>query len=334
MSYDVAVVKDHWSEVDCSASEKNFYCFPAIRTRSCQLIFNETDATRKDWCQYYTVEKYLRRNMPFDKCLSICCGFGEVERTLAKLHVARKIVGTDIAHGAIEEAKKRAMAEDMERIIEYYAADLNSERLPADSYDLIWANGALHHIANLERVVSELYSALQGGGYLVSNEYVGPKYQQIGARQQEIVNAAKHLLPPELRNGKVFYKPCGNSLVARAIRYARRKLQRHRSGQIYETLWERPPVGYFLSTDPSECVSSDRIIPILKHHFKDIEVLYFNGSILQYALDAKFYDNFDSHNTKHHAALQMLFELEDAFATTGELSQDNAHIICRKATDS
>ena len=332
MVYDDGKVKQHWSETDCSESEKNFYCFPAIRTRSCKLIFNETDATRKDWCEYYTVEKYLMGSMPFDKCLSICCGFGEVERTLAKLQVARKIVGIDIAPGAITEAKKRAAEEGLENIV-YHVADLNNKRLPAGEYDLIYANGALHHILNLEKVVAELHSALRAGGYLVANEYVGPKYQQLGVRQQEIVNAAKHLLPPELRKKISSAKTCGNSAMSKAARYVVRRLSHYGSGQVYETLWEMPTVEAFLSTDPSECVSSDRIIPILRNYFHNLEIKYFNGSILLYALDTEFYDNFNPGNAKHHAALQMLFELEDLFAAAGELSQDNAHIICQKAVD-
>ena len=306
MTYDTKLVKKHWSTVDCSASEKNFYCFPAIRTRSCQLIFNETDATDPAWCAYYTVEKYLKGSIPFEKCLSICCGFGHVERTLAKLQVARKIVGTDIAPGAIEEARKRAMADNLENI-EYYVANLEQEQLPSREYDLIWANGALHHIADLDGVVSNLYATLRDGGYLVSNEYVGPRYQQIGTRQQELVNAVKHLLPPELRGKALYRKPYGNSMVAKAMRYFRRQLERKQCGQIYEILWERPPVKYFLATDPSECVNSDQIIPTLKKYFDEVEVKYFNGSILLYALDSKFFDNFEAHNKTHRAILQMLF---------------------------
>jgi len=331
MKYNTDLVKNHWSKVDCSASEKNFYYFPAIRTRSCQLIFNETDATDRAWCEYWTVEKYLKSSMPFEKCLSICCGFGEVERTLSKLQVAKKIIGTDIAPGAIEEARRRAMADNLENI-EYCVANLNQEQLPSDEYDLIWANGALHHIADLDGVISKLHCAMQDGGYLVSNEYVGPKYQQIGTRQQELVNAVKHLLPPELRGKALCGKPYGNSIMAKAMRYARRQLERKRSGQIYEILWERPPVEQFMATDPSECVNSDLIIPTLKRYFDEVEVKYFNGSILFYALDSAFYNNFDARNTNHRAILQILFDIEDTLIATGDISQDNAHIICRKTT--
>ena len=330
MTYDTNLVKKYWSTTDCSASEKNFYCFPAIRTRSCQLIFNEADATDRAWCEYYTVEKYLKGSMPFEKCLSICCGFGEVERILAKRQVAKKIVGIDIAPKAIKEARKRAVADNLENI-DYYVADLTQEQLPSQEYDLIWANGALHHIADLDGVISKLYCAMRDDGYLVSNEYVGPKYQQIGKRQQELVNAVKHLLPPELRGMVFSRKPYGNSMVAKAMWYARRQLGRKQSGQIYEILWERPPVEHFLATDPSECVNSDQIIPTLKKRFDEVEVKYFNGSILLYALDSKFYDNYDARNTSHRAILQMLFNIEDTLAATGEINQDNAHIICRKS---
>lgn len=329
MTYDTELVKNHWSTVDCSASEKNFYAFPPIRTRSCQLIFNENDATNPDWCEYWTAEKYLKASMPFNKCLSICCGFGEVERNLAKLKVAKKIVGTDIALGAIEEARKRAEANNFDNI-KYYVADLNNEKLKSHEYDLIWANGALHHIEDLDGVVPKLYASLKNGGYLVSNEYVGPKYQQIGKRQQELVNAVKHLLPPELRKKVTYERPYGNSFKASAMRYAKRKLKWRWTKQANEILWEMPPVDYFVASDPSECVNSNNIIPTLKKYFDEVDVKYFNGSILFYALDSEFYKNFDAQNTKHTETLQMLFDIEDTLVAAGEISQDNAHIICRK----
>jgi SAM-dependent methyltransferase len=333
MRYDADIVKGHWSTADCSASEKNFYSFPAIRSRSCQLIFDETDATDRAWCEYWTVEKYLKADVPFGNALSICCGFGSAERTLSRLGVAKQIVGTDIAPGAIQEAMRRAESEGLDNI-EYYVADLNQDTLPENAYDLIWAGGALHHIADLEGVVPRLYDAMRDGGYLVSNEYVGPKYQQIGPRQRELVNAVKHLLPQELRSAAPCLRPYGDSVFARGTRFARRQLGRTGGAGVYGTLWEGPSVGNFMATDPSEGVSSDRIIPTLQRCFDEVEVKYFNGSILFYALDSAFYDNFDARNPAHEAILQMLFDIEDTLAATGEISQDNAHIVCRKTADS
>ena len=299
-----SLVENYWSKVDCSASEKNFYCFPPIRSRSCKLIFDEVDARRRDWCEYWTVEKYLKDRIPFEKCLSICCGFGLVERILSKLNVAKEIVGTDLAPGAIEKAKKRAEQENIHNI-KYYVGDLNEDTIPEAEYDLIWANGALHHIEDLDNVIPMLYRALKPKGFLISNEYVGPKYQQVGKRQQELINAVKHILPSELTDKN--------------------------NDDIYNQIWHKIPEEDFIKKDPSECVNSNNIIPVLKKTFDEVEVRYFNGSILTHILDKKFYDNYDPQNANHVKLLKTIFEIEDTLIETGEIGSDNAHMICMKA---
>jgi peptidoglycan/xylan/chitin deacetylase (PgdA/CDA1 family)/2-polyprenyl-3-methyl-5-hydroxy-6-metoxy-1,4-benzoquinol methylase len=306
LSRDRSLAADFWSKVDCSESDKNFYCFSPIRTRSSKLIFDEFDASKTDWCEYWTVQKYLKDQIPFEKCISVCCGTGQIERTLAKLNVAKKIIGIDIAQGAIEKAKQRARDENLNNI-EYYVSDLNTESLKEDEYDIIWANGALHHIENLDSVIPMLYKSLKRGGFLISNEYVGPKYQQIPQRQQEIINAVKHIMPPELR------------LKSQIEKY-----------DTFGQIWKHTPMKYFLETDPSECINSNNIIPLLRKYFEDVEVKYFDGSILFYLLDSTFYDNFDIKNQNHRRLLEMLFNIEDTLIETGEIARDNAHIICNK----
>lgn len=311
---------DLWSNVDCSASDRNFYCFPPIRARACKLIFDVADS-RRDWCEYWTVEKYLKDRVPFAEALSLCCGFGEIERTLARLNVFKNMTGVDIASGAIEQAKRRA-AEDGLSNVAYRLCDINTEDLPESTYDLIWANGALHHIRELEHVIPKLYRALKPKGMLVSNEYVGPKYQQIGARQKEIINAVVHLLPPSLREDV----PAEGRVEASI-----RRIFGVETRGIYGQAWQPTPMSYFEDIDPSECVASDRIIPILTEVFDKTEVKYFGGSILFYALGEKFYNRFNLEDESHREVLEMLFRVEDTLISTGEIPADNAHIICWKA---
>jgi SAM-dependent methyltransferase len=315
---DTRLVKSHWSTVDCSADERNFYCFPPIRARSSSLVFGEPDAG-PDWCERRTVEQ-MKGRTPFETCLSVCCGFGHLERSLARLGAAKKFVGIDIAPGAIEEARRRAVGLN----IEYLVSDLNETALPRQQYDLIWANGALHHLANLEEVVSRLHGSLRPGGYLVCTEYVGPRYQQLGARQQELVAEARALLPPELKSRAVAYRPFGNSFAAKTARYVARRVDRALGRPA---VWEMPPLAFFLATDPSECVSSNRIVDALSRHF-DVDFRGFGGSILYYALDAAFYRNFDDTKASHVAAFREVCAFEDAHLA--ELGHDNAHIICRR----
>lgn len=310
-------VKDYWSSVDFAADDRNFYCFPPIRARSCFLAFGETDSAL-DWCESHTAEE-LRSRLPFEKCLSICCGFGHVERSLWKLGVARGIVGTDIAPGAIDEARRNAVGN-----IKYYVSDLNRDPIPSNEYDLIWANGALHHLANIEHVVPKLHAALRPNGVLVSTEFVGPRYQQLDKDRVRLVASARQLLPQELKCRSAVYRPYGMSLWARATRYFLRRIDAaiHR-----EPLWIPPPVEHFLATDPSECVSSDQIIPTLKKWF-NVDVRGFGGSIVFYALDSAFYNNFDKNNRVHREALEALFAFEDAHLAS--IGHDNVHLICTK----
>jgi hypothetical protein len=69
----------------------------------------------------------------------------------------------------------------------------------------------------------------------------------------------------------------------------------------------------------------------LKNYFDDITVRYFGGSILFYALDDEFFNNFNPNNENHIEILNLLFQIEDYFIRSGEIGNDNAHIICKKA---
>jgi|SRR6185503_7291699 SAM-dependent methyltransferase len=317
------LVKDHWSAVDCSADERNFYCFPPLRARFSSMVFGKEDAS-PDWCERLTAD-HFRGRLPFAKCLSICCGFGHLERSLSKLGVARRFVGIDIAPGAIDQARQRAIADGFSNI-EYQVGDLNIDPLPNQEYDLIWANGALHHLANLEEVVAKLSSALVRDGYLVCTEYIGPRYQQLNQARQDLVHAARQLLPLELRSRVVVHRPFGTSLLARTARFVARQID---SKLHTEPAWEMLPLEYFLATDPSESVSSDRIVSTLDRFFKT-DVRGFGGSILYYALDTAFFRKFDARIESHQTALQALFHFEDSHLSS--IGHDNAHIICARAS--
>lgn len=181
---------------------------------------------------------------------------------MARLGVAEELVGIDIAPGAIGQAQERARKEGLDNI-QYRVSDINREELPAEKYDIIWANGALHHIRDLDEVTGRLSAALKPGGILVSNEYVGPDYQQLTVRQQEIINAVKHLLPPELRS-RYMGPPgvTGASVIARAKDFLSRLVNAYKLSDdvVYERLWDMPSLEYFRTTDPSECVRSSAIV--------------------------------------------------------------------------
>ena len=327
------IASKHWSNITGLPPGNTFYCHPEILRRTSKLIFDELDVSRDDWREYWTVEKYLAGIIPVNKCLSICCGSGGIERRLSRLGVAGKILGIDIAPGAIAEAKRKAEAEQLNNI-SYQVVDLNKAALPIEEYDIIWANGALHHIENIEEVVKKLYDSLKPGGYFIANEYVGPKYFQMTSRQEEIVNAVRHLLPEELCSKKAIIGP---PIFNQGLRFLMRKLNfKPKKGKVsyFGRIFAKLDRIYFKIIDPSEAISSNLIIQTLKNNFSDVEIRYFNGSILLWvlddALDKRFLKNFSPENQKHMTLLNMLFSIEDSLIEAGEFGRDHAHIICKK----
>ena len=320
-------------------AEHSFYLFPPLRDYFSRCLSGRTHGGRRDWYEAWVVETYLADIKPVPACLSICCGFGEVERVLSRLNAFQHCVALDLAPTAIASAKAAARADGIDNI-EYRIADLNAAKFEPERYDIVWSNGALHHITNLDQLVEQIHKTLKPGGLLVANEYVGPNHQQLPHRQLEIINAVMHLLPHHLRDTRE--ETLVPRLVSgsrwgrrawRASRFASRRLARlfGRKTQPFQfrKLYDNNP-RRFIQQDPSEGVRASDIIPIIKRTFSDVEVGYYNGSILQYALDHGFYERFDHAKPNDRDLFELLTNIEQTMIRIGELQPDNAHIIARK----
>jgi SAM-dependent methyltransferase len=358
----------HWGQTRPNLGQ-SFYTFPALRDYffTCVTGRPSNGDLPRDWIECWTIDTFLREIIPVENCLSLCCGFGEIERILARAGVFNHCTGVDLAAGAIAQARQQARQAGYDHI-DYQQMDINSIVLESEKYDLIWANGALHHLENLEHVLAEIYKALKPGGYFVANEYIGPKHQKLGRRQREIINSVIHLIPERLRNSSedtfiptwarqsrwVYYSYWVLTGLFNPDDYAEqlqswpswkhnilklykiytagvgKVLRPKRKGFRYGKVWDLTP--YVFKVDPSEGIRADEIIPILRQTFAedDLDVRYYNGSVLFYALDRKFYREFDAENPEDRRVLDMLIKIERSLIAAGELKSDNAHIIARK----
>lgn len=82
-----------------------------------------------------------------------------------------------------------------------------------------------------------------------------------------------------------------------------------------------------LASEPSDCIRSAEIMPLMKQYFPGVEIRPFGGGILQHAFDNNFYDRFDGNNDLHARTLRLLRELEVAFIESGEIGIENAFLI-------
>jgi len=355
MSAETQLVTRHWGQL-LPDLERSYYGHPAVR-RHIYRALTGTDAPpgrERDWFERWAVETFLADRAPVEKCLSLCCGFGEVERLLYRSGAFAHCVAIDIAPDAIAKARDAAAAEGLEDVIDYRVGDLNADVLAPESADLVWSNGALHHLSNLEHVLEQAQRALRENGVLIANEYVGAPHQQLSHRHRELVNAAAHIGPPRLRSRRgstfvptrlqgprlrtrlyqaAFARLDEERLAGRARRlYApywrlaeRIRRRRFRFGKV----WDVNP-WYFQHVDPSEGVRADEIIPLVRRYFPDVEVRHYHGSLLHYALDDRFFERYDDTSEQDRLLLDALADLERSLIAAGELESDHAVIVARK----
>jgi SAM-dependent methyltransferase len=300
------------------------------------------------WAWDILVDRYLAGRR-IERVLSLCCGFGLSERILApRLPYLTECRALDIAPGAINAARRLAGDAGI-RNIRYEVADLNAFAWESDRYDLVIANGALHHLSNLEDVLSGVRKALKRDGLFYSCECVGPNYQDHSPRQLELINSTAFLVPPELR-ARTGLKWARHPRLFRAL--TRLHLAAARQNQPHWARWKnvaaraaravvrRPafdfgvvhisPKSHLLRSDPSECVRSSEILPIVRRLFPSVELHPMGGGLLEFALDAKFYENFDGSNERHRRDFEFVCDAERHYMATGEIGSDFAILIAQR----
>lgn len=306
-----------------------------------------------DWIDHVRM-RYLGPELPMDRCLSLVCGNGHLERTLAARGVFVSCDAFDISDQSIADAIRWAQQDGLQ--IRYTCLDVNEITLEAEAYQAAFAYAGVHHIRDLERVFAQVHRSLRHGGWFILNEYTGPSQFQIPDRQLEVLNAALKLLPRRYR-ASVHQKHVlagdapGEDLINRPLREMPRRIyEKWRSGQlsravrrrilttlntrrrrpIFKETVERWTVEEMNLLDPSEAIRSAEIIPLLQGQFEIVELTPLGGSVFQLLLD-DIAGNFDPAIEEDRRLLEMIFDIEEALMACGDLQSDFSLIVARKA---
>jgi hypothetical protein len=164
---------------------------------------------------------------------------------------------------------------------------------------LILSTGALHHVTNLEALLSRLSAMLEPNGYFVVLEYVGPNRFQWTDAQLNMINGILRQLD---------------------LRYLRDNARIDLS---------RPSIPDFIAIDPSEAVRSEDVLRLLPEYFTVEYQRHFNGTImhpLYPLLDGRLTN---ANEPDFDSIVRMILWLEDALIRAQVLSSDFAFAICR-----
>src|SRR5436190_8680239 len=203
-----------------------------------------------DWIGHSagTLPKSIRPS----EALSIGCGFGRIERLLRRSDYCQLIHGIDVAEAAIETARKTAAVEGLQGLT-YEVADLNTATFPAETYDVVYAHAALHHVFHLEHLLNQIKQTLKPGGLLVAHEYIGPSQMQFPQNHLYLADVFLKTIPERYR--------------------------RMRDGRIKQQA-ARLSLDTMNRSDPSEGIRASEIVPLIASRFEVRHFRYIGGTLL------------------------------------------------------
>ena len=208
----------------------------------------------------------------------------------------------DVAENAIESARKTAEAEGLDGLT-YEVADLNTVRFPAETYDIVYAHAALHHVFQLEHILDQIKHTLKPGGLLVAYEYIGPSQMQFPRRDLELADIFLKLIPERYR-----------------------KLQR-RKGIKEESF--RFSLDVMNRSDPSEGIRASEIIPLIASRFEIKHFRYVGGTLLLLVFN-EIAGNFNEEDPKSMPLVDALITLDNFLIHNGLLQSYHVYIVSQR----
>jgi SAM-dependent methyltransferase len=294
---DSAHVSEYWEQqFEKNRADASLWTNNDIVTRNIYRLIS--GGSEEHWLPWF-LDHYLEDAPSFERSLSVCCGDGAHELALANTGRVRFIRGFDISAGAIAHAsatfEKAAIPRDSYLFEVTDADDLE----PGDPCDLILSTGALHHITNLEGLLSKLSSLLTADGYFVVLEYVGPNRFQWRDTQLSVINGILRQLDP---------------------RYLKENTRIELS---------RPSVEAMMAIDPSEAVRSEDVLGLLPDYFTVEYLRNFNGTVMHPLYPLLNASLTNANTADFDSIVRMILLMEDILIRENVLPSDFVFAICR-----
>jgi SAM-dependent methyltransferase len=255
----------------------NWWIIPDIQKR---LNFLATGNPNQNYEAYLTEKYFLNKK---GVLISPGCGVGGHERKIALANPTLQVTGFDLTPDLIKPALYETAQLGIPNL-HFEIASIYTKKYQPNSIDYFLFHASLHHFDNIESLLLQtLLPALKPGGLIIIHEYTGPDRMLFPKHQIQAAERALKTLPKELR-------------IILNTAWEKRKIYAH--GKLR-----------MLISDPSECVQSSTIRPLLHKHLNVLEEKSLGGNILMPVLK-HIAHHFVLHHTDH---LENLIRLEDEY---------------------
>lgn len=279
---DIETTASHWDTKYAAATQSAWIQNPIVE----QTVYQRMTGQRGFWLDW--VFDHIIPQA--ENLLSVGCGDGSHELLLARRGFAKRVVAFDAAPGAILRAQETADVEGLSiefrnSLFEEFVANPG----PKDAHDVVLFSGSLHHVTDLEGMLSAVQHVLKPGGKVIVNEYCGPCYQLYPPSQVRAVDRVIASLPEEFRS---------------ADRLA------------------MPTIGMIMASDPTEGVRSALIPLLVPMYFEREYERFVGGGLLHPLFGCLNASRVNDGSAESRILVEMLILLEDELTQAGVLQHD------------
>jgi SAM-dependent methyltransferase len=297
MSESTEKAAEWWSDPDREVPGTQWLQIPGAIEN---MNFRATGDSEMDWITHSA--GLLAKFAKPVRALSLGCGFGVIERVLRRYDYCQLIHGLDVAEGAIQGARKAAQEEGLDGLT-YEVADLNTAKLPKETYDAVYIHAALHHVFQLEHLLDQIKQTLKPGGLFVVYEYVGPSQMQFPRRDLELADAFLNAIPERYRGMRRL-----KGIKKQGLRFS---------------------LDGMNSSDPSESIRANEIIPLVASRFEVRHFRYVGGTLLL-LIFSEIAGNFKEDDAEVMPLVKALIVLDNFLIDNKVLPSYHVYMVCQK----
>jgi SAM-dependent methyltransferase len=202
----------YWDREVVAQEYASWMTHPRVRWAINSAVSGSPERWPLDWFQSWL------QGRTFQRGLSIGCGSGSLERDLLTRGLCEEMDAFDGSAESLRIAREEADKAGFGDRIRYTRADFNEPRLPANTYDIVFAHQSLHHVRKLEKLFRAVLRALTPDGLLYLDEYVGPSREQWNATTFAAHRALYDMIPDRQRLVSVLPLPIEVEDPSEAIR--------------------------------------------------------------------------------------------------------------------
>jgi ubiquinone/menaquinone biosynthesis C-methylase UbiE len=295
-----ARVKARWSQTE--ERLRHWYQVPTVIDRLNKRISGDPSLTLHDMvCQRYLNDGRKRR------ALALGCGIGGRELDWARRGVFTEILGLDIAPERIARANEEAARQNIAHIARFEVNDVKHLIVQRQKYDVVLFEQSLHHFTDVKATLSKIKRILAPDGFLIVDEFVGPRRFQWTAAQLTMADGLLRSIPARYRR------------FANSNRTKNRNLR----------------AGTFLMwlNDPSEAIESDAISGEIERQFEVLARHDYGGTLTQ-LLFQDIAHHFIVDDGENIVWANRILDAEECLIGAGVLASDYSAFICRQPAGS